>query len=255
MLLRHFAIAWQFLTIIPLLKLTEVTPTDLARSMAFYPVVGLLLGGMLWVSWKGLEIVFPMPVVDIILIALLIVLTGGIHLDGLADTIDGLWGGKDREQALRIMRDEHIGSYGVIALIVALVAKYLALTQLPQGLKGHVLLSMPVLGRGAMVLVSYFSEYARNGPGLARPFLENLRWRETAWASLTVVLIVLLTLGVQGLVYLGMLGLVLFLSVWYFKKKIGGVTGDCIGAVGELVELAFLLSVLALSNLAYGAKS
>ena len=220
--------------------------------MAFYPLVGLILGGMLWVSWKVLTEIFPPPVVDLILIALLVVLSGGMHLDGLADTIDGLWGGKDREQALKIMRDSHIGAFGVIALVLVLMAKYLALTHLPHGLKGQVLVAMPVLGRWAMVAMSYFSGYARSGPGLARPFIEHLTWRELAVSTFTTVLIMLLTLGSSGLVIFAIAGLVSFSCLWYFRKKLGGVTGDCLGAVGELVEVTLLLSVLAIQNLIHG---
>jgi adenosylcobinamide-GDP ribazoletransferase len=184
-------------------------------------------------------------VVDFLVMALLVALSGGIHLDGLADTVDGLWGGRDREQALKIMRDSHIGAFGVIALVLVLMAKYLVLTHLPHGLKGPVLLAMPAVGRWAMVVVSYFSEYARSGPGLARPFIEHLSWRELAWSSLTSVLILFLMLGVFGFIFLAILGLVSFVCLWYFRKKLGGVTGDCLGAVGELVEVTFLLSVLA----------
>jgi len=245
-LFKHFAIAWQFLTIIPIAKRLEAVPVDLARSMAFYPVVGLILGGVLWVFWKGLTPVIPSSVVDLILIALLVILTGGMHLDGLADTADGLWGGRDREQALKIMRDEHIGSFGVIALILMLMAKYLALTHLPLAVKGQILLGMPAIGRWAMVVVSYFSEYARSGPGLARPFIEHLSWRELTASTLAIILILLWLLRVQGLIDFTMIILVSFLCLWYFRRKLGGVTGDCLGAVGELVELTFLLSVLAL---------
>jgi adenosylcobinamide-GDP ribazoletransferase len=246
--LRYLIIAWQFLTIIPLLKRLEAAPVDLARSMAFYPLVGFLLGAILWGFWKGLINVFPPSVVDLLLIALLVILTGGIHLDGLADTVDGLFGGRDREQALKIMRDEHIGSFGVVALILMLMAKYLTLTHLPLAVKGQALLGMPAVGRWAMVLVSYFSEYARSGPGLARPFIDHLSWRELAGSTLMIVLIVLWLFGVQGLIDLMIITLVSFVCLWYFHKKLGGVTGDCLGAVGELVELSLLVSVLALQG-------
>ncbi len=246
MLFKHFVVAWQFLTIIPISKHITSSPSDLSRSMAYYPLVGIIMGGILWVSWKGLTPIFPAPVVDFLMIVFLVVLSGGIHLDGLADTVDGLWGGTDREEALKIMRDPYIGAYGMIALVLVLMAKYLALTYLPHSLKGQVLLGMPAVGRGAMVVVSYFSEYARSGHGLARSFIEHLSWREVAWSSLTSVLILFLTFGASGFIFFAILGLVSFLCLWYFRMKLGGVTGDCLGAVGELVEVTFLLSVLAL---------
>jgi adenosylcobinamide-GDP ribazoletransferase len=252
MIFKHFVIAWQFLTVIPISKRFESSPSDLSRSMAYFPLVGFILGVILWISWKGLASIFPVAVVDLLLIAILVVLSGGIHLDGLADTVDGLWGGSDREQALKIMREPCIGAYGMIALVLVLMAKYLALTHLPHSLKGQVLLGMPAVGRWAMVVVSSFSEYARSGPGLARPFIEHLSWRQVAGSSLASVLILFLTLGIPGFIFFAILGLVSFLCLWYFRMKLGGVTGDCLGAVGELVEVTFLLSVLALQNMVHG---
>ncbi len=254
MLFKHFTLAWQFLTVIPISKHITSSPSDLSRSMAYYPLVGIIMGGILWISWKGLSPIFPAPVVDFLMIVFLVVLSGGIHLDGLADTVDGLWGGTDREEALKIMRDPYIGAYGMIALVLVLMAKYLAFTHLPHSLKGLVLLGMPAVGRGAMVVVSYFSEYARSGPGLARPFIEHLSWREVAWSSLTSVLILFITFGASGFIVFAILGLVSFLCLWYFRMKLGGVTGDCLGAVGELVEVTFLLSVLAVQNMVYGKR-
>ena len=217
--------------------------------MAFYSVVGFLLGGILWIFWKMLTSVFPSPVVDLILVALLVILTGGIHMDGLADTVDGLLGGRDREQALKIMRDEHIGAFGVVALILMIMAKYLTLTQVPLAIKGQILFGMPAIGRWAMVAVSFFSEYARSGPGLARPFMEHLSWRELTGSTVTIVVILFWLLRIQGLIHFTIIILVSFLCWWYFRRKIGGVTGDCLGALGELVELSFLLSVLAMQGL------
>jgi adenosylcobinamide-GDP ribazoletransferase len=153
------------------------------------------------------------------------------------------------------MRDPYIGAYGMIALVLVLMAKYLALTHLPHSLKGQVLLGMPAVGRGALVVVSYFSEYARSSSGLARPFIEHLSWREVAWSSLTSVLILILTFGASGFIFCVILGLVSFLCLWYFRVKLGGVTGDCLGAVGELVEVTFLLSVLAVQSMVYSERT
>ena len=250
--LRHFSIAWQFLTVVPLTVRRDLSPDGLpgglSRSMAYYPAVGFLLGGGLWVCWALLSRVLPLPLVDFLLISLLVVLTGGLHLDGLADTLDGLGGGRSREEALKIMRDVQIGAFGIIGLILLLMGKYLSLTELPHGLKGPVLLAFPAFGRWAMVLVGYFSGCARPGPGLAQSVISGLTWRELSWATLSLLLVAGAALGPQVFLYAGLVGIVSGLFIWYFRKKLGGVTGDCLGAVGELSELIFLLAILWVSG-------
>lgn len=248
---RYFMVAWQFLTILPINVHSKVDPADLGRSMAWYPLVGLFLGGILWLCWKGLIVVFPSPLVDLFLIALLIMLTGGIHLDGLADTVDGVWGSSSREEALRIMRDTQIGAFGVIALVLVIMAKYLTLNHLNSELKAQALLGMPVLGRWAMVLVAYRSVYARNEPGLARPFTEHLSWKEMLWAGLVTLAICSGILGLQGLFGLALVAISSYGIRGYLMKRLGGVTGDCIGATGELMEVVFLLSVLSWQQVLY----
>lgn len=242
--LRRFATAWQFLTCIPLSRRLGSTPQDLAGSMAFYPLVGFLIGGGLWLSWIVLSRFLPLPLADFFLIVILVLLTGGIHLDGFADAVDGFGGGKNREEILAIMRDKQIGAFGVAGLVLLLLGKYLALSHLPAALKGPVLAALPAFGRWAMVLVASCSPYARPGPGLARPFLAHLGRRELFWASLTLLGVSWWLLGIGALVcFIGM-GIVCGFLVWYFRKKIGGVTGDCLGAAGELVELLFLTTML-----------
>ena len=155
--------------------------------------------------------------------------------------MDGLGSGGPREKILEVMRDSRIGSFGVISLILLIGAKYFALDQIPIPSIPYALILMAVMGRNAMVLVCYRSAYARFGEGLGKPFTENLGVREVTFSSLSAFGIALLTMGVKGI--LVFLGICLFSLVYrfFFIKKLGGVTGDILGAANELTELLCLI--------------
>jgi adenosylcobinamide-GDP ribazoletransferase len=147
------------------------------------------------------------------------------------------------------MRDSRIGAFGVIGLILLIGAKYLALDQIPSLSLSPTLILMAVMGRNAMVLVCYRSPYARSGEGLAKPFLENLSTREVLISSALTLGIAFLLIGVKGIAIF--LGIALF-SLGYrlfFLRKLGGVTGDILGAANELVELLCLLLLVILESI------
>ena len=174
---------------------------------------------------------------------LLAFLTRGLHLDGFADTLDGLASGGSKERILEVMRDSRIGAFGVIGLILLIGGKYLALDQFPNGFVPYSLILMTVMGRNSMVLVCFRSPYARSGEGLAKPFTENLGYRETAISLATAFGIALLTTGVKGiLVFLG-IGLFSLGYRFFFIKKLGG-HGRCFGRGKRIVgaSLPYLFS-------------
>jgi adenosylcobinamide-GDP ribazoletransferase len=221
---------------------------ELARSMAFFPLVGLLIGLLLCLGHYLLSLLFPKPLVLWLTIGLLAILTRGLHLDGLADTVDGLASGGSREKILEVMRDSRIGAFGVISLIFLIGAKYLALDQIANSSLYPSLILMIVLGRNSMVLVCYRSPYARSGEGLGKPFSENLRFREMAVSLLSAFGIVLLLAGVRGgLVFLGV-GLFCLAYRSFFIKRLGGITGDILGAANELTEFLSLLFLVILER-------
>ena len=133
--MRRFIIALQFLTIIPYDKDLKVTEEDLGKSMFFFPLVGLFIGGCLVFSDQVLSSLLPLNVVNGLLITLLVILTGSMHLDALADTIDGIASGGDKTEKLRIMKEGNIGAMGVVGIVIVLMLKYLTLNALPQTLK------------------------------------------------------------------------------------------------------------------------
>ncbi len=245
---RPFVFAWHFLTAIPISRRHHTpTPHELATSMAWYSTVGLLIGGLLVLADVGLRAWVAAEVDNVLLIVLLVLLTRGLHQDGLADTVDGLAGGRTVEDRLRIMRDPRVGAFGATALFLSLLLRYAGLLALPSAVRLPVLLCMPALGRWAMVSLAWASPSARRDGGLAASFLTHLSWHHVLVSSL--VLAVALTTALGGSVAVATMGLAMVLLVLIRQRcltLLGGVTGDVLGATNELVEILFLLSIPAL---------
>jgi adenosylcobinamide-GDP ribazoletransferase len=250
--MRDFLQALSFLTILPVGKRSLSGAKELARSMAFYPLAGLLLGFLLYLGYWLFSLLFPRPLALWATIGLLAFLTRSLHLDGFADTIDGLASGGTREHILEVMRDSRIGTFGVIGLILLIGAKYFSLDQLAGEFILSFLILMAVMGRHSMVLVCYQSPYARPGEGLAKPFTENLGPLETAVSAGTALGIALWVGGSKGIFVFS--GVTLF-SLGYrlfFVKRLGGITGDILGAANELAELLCLILLIAWDRMAMG---
>lgn len=242
---RPFIFAWHFLTTIPLSKVHhDPTAPELAASMAWYSTVGLMLGSIMALSDSWLSHIFAQEVVNICLIVLLVSLTRGLHQDGLADTLDGLAGGRTAAERLSIMRDPRIGALGATGLFLSLILRYAGLMALPQSLRIPVLVCIPALGRCAMVALAWVAPSARADGGLASPFLAHL----SVWHVIgsTVVLTAALVIGVgftATVVTLIGSGLIITAVQAMCRVFFGGITGDTLGATNELVEILFLLLV------------
>jgi adenosylcobinamide-GDP ribazoletransferase len=243
---KAFLQALSFLTILPVGRLPLPEEKGLARSMAFFPAVGLLIGLLLVVAYFLLSLLFSKSLVLWLTLGCLAFLTRCLHLDGFADTIDGFAAGGSKEKILEVMRDSRIGAFGVVGLILLIGGKYLALDQLAGPSFPQILILMTVMGRNSMVWVCYRSPYARSGGGLAKPFAENLTAREMIVSSASALGIGLLLWELKGgLVFLG-IGLFSLVFRLFFLKKLNGVTGDILGAANELSELLCLLLLIIL---------
>lgn len=242
---RPFIFAWHFLTTIPLSRTHhEPTAPELAASMAWYPVVGLLIGGGLVAADTLLGIVFDVAVVNVLLIVLLVLVTRGLHQDGLADTVDGLAGGRTPAARLSIMRDPRIGALGATGLFLSLMLRYAGLTALPMELRVPAVLCMPAVGRWAMVMLVWISPYARTDGGLAAPFLSHLSVRHVALSTVLLTIALLAGLGAVAACLILLAGaLIILLGWWACRRWFGGITGDTLGAANEVIEILFLLFV------------
>ncbi len=241
---RHFLIAWHFLTAVPLTRRHYApAPHELAASMGWYPVIGLILGGLIAVTDLLVDRLFTPEVANLLLLLALVSVTRGLHQDGLADTLDGLAGGQTPAERLAIMRDGRIGAIGATGLFFALALRYAGLLALPSQVRFPVLLCMPAFGRWAMVVAAWAVPYARAEGGLAAPFLDHLAPRHVVGATLVIGALLSTLFGLGGAVA-GLVGGAALARTCtaLCRRFLGGVTGDTLGATNEVVETSFLLA-------------
>lgn len=238
----EFLIAVQFLTRLPVTIRQTVETVNIARAMAYFPLIGLLIGIAAAVIHTLLSYVLAHQVCDLAAIALMVILTGNMHGDGLMDTADGIYSGRPRERILEIMRDSCVGSHGVMAGILVLLAKFVLLGQLSPEVKAFTLILIPAIGRWAQVYGAAVYPYARTGGGTGG-FTDHVGKREIFWASLTVLAAAGLLFGLRGGILAGAVVLGSAAAGRYLAAKIGGMTGDTLGAMSEIAEVFALFVV------------
>ena len=241
-----FPLALTFLTKAPWPRRPPAASGDLAIFLFWFPWVGALLGLIFLGAWLGLTRVLPLPAAAGLLLGLSVWITGGLHLDGLADTMDGLGGGRTPEERLRLMKDSRVGAFGVMSLVLVLLLKFTCfLAAGQQGWRAEFIL-FPLLSRWGMVCLAYLSPYARPERGLGEAMTSVSR-RTAAGAGLSALGLAVLLLRVEGLLLWAGAGVLIWLLSRYFKKTLGGVTGDVLGAANEVVEVAVLVGALLFS--------
>jgi adenosylcobinamide-GDP ribazoletransferase len=246
--MHHLALAFQFLTIVPWPRSEVWQPEDLGASMAWYPVVGAALGCLLMgVHLVGSE-VFPDGVLRPALVVLLIILSGGLHVDGFADVCDGFYAGRTKADALRIMKDPHLGTMAVIGTVSVLMMKVVLLSSLPTAVLGSAVLIFPAIGRGGMVWGMWMAPYARPEGGTGETFFRTLAGRHVWTATIVLSAWALLFAGWPAVILLLCAAAATKMFVDYCGRRIGGMTGDTLGALNELLELLTLMLYYPLSR-------
>jgi adenosylcobinamide-GDP ribazoletransferase len=243
--LRKLLIALTFLTRIPFPNPSDVTQEEFTKSQHYYPLVGLLLGGILWLSFILLLPFYPPLVIGALLLVLQLILTGGIHLDGFMDSMDGLLSARPPELMLDIMKDSRVGAFGAMSTIVLLLLKFtliVELLNLENLLALRFLLFMPLLSRWIFLMGVYFFPYARP-KGLGKGFHEASRQTKGIFFSQGIFLLLLTFWFLHWPGLIGFLISTLFILFFTYKSSrlLGGLTGDLYGASIELSELFFLL--------------
>ena len=249
--MSSFLLALQFLTTLPL-KIRNFSDKKMAWALVYFPIVGLFLGLMLLGLNTLLSIFGISPAVaNIILVIVLIILTGGMHLDGVADTADAFLSGKAKKEMLEIMRDSHIGVMGVLALISIILLKISLLSSVNVAVKPVALMLMCILSRWSVVLAMYLFPYARQ-EGKARLFIQGMDLKIFFLSTIAAVICSFLIWHIQGLIVLLAVALCSYVIGKLVMRKIGGVTGDTLGATIELTEIVILLTVCITQGLIYG---
>lgn len=237
-----FWIALQFLSSLPVRLPGMPEPEQLGRSLLFYPLVGLVFGGLLW-TLDGLLLGAPLLLHAALVLMAWVLLSGGLHLDGLADSADAWLGGfGDRERTLLIMKDPRSGPIAVVTLVVVLLLKWTALVALIEQEQALALLIVPMLGRGALLGLFLTTPYVRAG-GLGQALADHLP-RRSGWQVLSACALgCLLLLGWAGLWTLLVATLVFIGLRRMMLRRLQGCTGDTAGALLELLETAVLVAL------------
>jgi adenosylcobinamide-GDP ribazoletransferase len=243
---RTFAHALTFYTRIPLNLSASYSEQRLGRCSMYLPILGWLVGGFGALVFHGAQLLFPDSIAIALSMIATILLTGALHEDGFADFCDGFGGGWTKERILEIMKDSRLGTYGVIGLVSVLALKWLSLSALDPDHIGLILISAHSLSR--MVAISFplslpyvgLSEASKSS-ALGAPLSKTA----FAFAVLTGLAPLFFFRDFRLFLCLIPLALVRWLMGLYMKKKIGGFTGDCLGAAQQLAELAFYLFIMA----------
>lgn len=248
---RLFFIALQFFTRLPVPRWVGFEPQWLHHASRYFPAVGVVVGSVAAAAYWGAVQLWPPAIAVLLSTCATIWLTGAFHEDGFADVCDGFGGGMTPERVLEIMKDSRIGAYGAIGIALLLAIKCAALSFLAPSTAVAAMFAAHPLSRLASASLIRFLSYAK-GEGKAKPLAQHMSTAEFVIAVITVALPMAL-LGWSGVLRwqayaAGMLAMALA-AAWmarFFHRRIGGYTGDCLGAVQQVTEAVFYLAVLAM---------
>ena len=234
---NELLLAFQFMTRIPISGLPR-EPRGLARAAKFFPVVGLASGLIAAAIERVLVARVQPQLLALVLIVYLVLITGALHEDGLADAADGFGGGWTKEKILLIMRDSRIGSFGAVAITLSLLSRFILISNTsPARLPGF-LVASSVLCRWTALPLGFWLPYAREDRGLGAAVAGQMPLASLLWGTGFAVLSAAAALGLGSLLPWLITLLITAASGLYFKRHIQGVTGDCFGATNQVTEVA-----------------
>jgi adenosylcobinamide-GDP ribazoletransferase len=244
-MIRRLFIAVQFLTRLPVSRVLNSSESELGKAAAFFPLVGVVVGAGAALVFALLQRVLPVPEAVLCAIVFAAFITNGFHEDGLADTFDGFGGGWTKDRVLEIMRDSRIGTYGALALIFLVLGKLNFLSSLPAGQIWRWLILAHTASRWTTLPLCAWLPYAR-AEGQGKLVAKQVGALEIMTGTFTLLLILLLIPWRAALATLFVTTLVTFLSGLYFRARLQGVTGDCLGAANQLTEVGLYLTAVIL---------
>lgn len=239
-MLRRLQVALGCLTILPFGPSRSADDADVGGSFLWFPLVGLLIGAILVGVLRAASQCMPTPAAAALVLAAWVLITGALHLDGFGDVCDGFYGGRTREERLRIMKDPHVGVMAIVGLVVLLILKFALIESLGLRAAGLALLIIPCLSRSLMVLLGTTLPYARPAGGTAAAFVRHGRRSSLIGAGLMALAAAWWLGGIVGLWLFAATVIVGLLLRWVFLEMLGGITGDGLGASGELIEVVLL---------------
>lgn len=234
---NELLLAFQFMTRIPISGLPR-EPRALARAAKFFPIVGLAIGLIGVAIYRALVARMQPQLIALVLLVYLVLITGALHEDGLADAADGFGGGWTKEKILMIMRDSRIGSFGAVAVTLSLLSRFILISNTPQARLPGFLIASSVLCRWTALPLGFWLPYARDDQGLGGAVAGRMPLGSLLWGTAFAVLSVAGALGLGSLLPCLIALVITAASGLYFKHHIQGVTGDCFGAANQITEIA-----------------
>jgi adenosylcobinamide-GDP ribazoletransferase len=235
---RLFLVSVQFLTRLPLGHRGDLPPDALGRAAVFFPLVGLGLGAGGAALNHLLSPHSTRSVVTVFVLIYLVAVTGGLHEDALADAADGFGGGWKKEEILAIMRDSRIGSFGAIAVALGLLARFACLGSLSLRDFDRFFVAGQVLNRWTALPLGFFLQYAREEGGQGALIARRITRGALGIGTALAVVIVAFVLGAMAVWAILAAITVTTLTGFYYRSRLGGVTGDCMGATNQITEVA-----------------
>lgn len=236
---RYF-VAQTFMTRLPAPVKLNWSEKALAQSTAYFPLVGLIVGAIAAIAWWLGYNGWSATIGALFAVTASILATGAFHEDGLADSADGIGGAFEIEKKLLIMRDSRIGTYGSVALILSILAKFAAITLLNPATAAWTIAGAHMLGRWTSVPLIKYNTYVRE-QGTGKPFASMVTASQVAGSTLFALACSILCFGYKALVVITIVLASLWFAQCYVRRKLGGITGDVLGAINSLIELSVYL--------------
>jgi adenosylcobinamide-GDP ribazoletransferase len=238
--IQDMVLALQFMTRVPI-RSKRLDPMRLSRASAWFPAVGMLVGGVAALAYMLLVPHLTRPLAALIAVLVMVLITGGLHEDGLADCADAFGGGWTRADKLRILKDSRIGTFGAIALILSLAGRVLLLATMPAGAVVGYMISAQVLARCTLLPLSVLLKPAREQEGQGCRVAGAMSWLTVALGTAIAIALTALILRTYAWQPILAVAIVTGASGLFYERRLGGITGDCMGATIQLSEIAVYL--------------
>lgn len=238
---ENIILAIGFLTKLPIPSNLNYSSKKLADGLFFAPIVGLLIGALLVLVYILMGLIFSYYIVAALVLVFYVYITGGLHIDGLGDLGDGLFSGRRNDAFYLVMKDSRLGTGGFLTIIFVLFLDYLFLLET---MNWKVLLFLPVAGRLGMLFGAVIGYYPKVYDGSGKLFIDGRSFKNSWWMFLVILAFFFVLFNWQGLLIFFSLLVLTFILVRIWSKRLGGITGDMLGALVEYSQLAFLLLLI-----------
>ncbi|MBC8062913.1 MAG: adenosylcobinamide-GDP ribazoletransferase [Clostridiaceae bacterium] len=246
--MKNFILMLQFFTRIPININIDVKEENFQRGIIYFPFIGLVIGGINAIAYYLFSLIFSNLVAIIFLTFVNVLITGALHLDGIADTCDGIFSARKKEKMLEIMKDSRLGTNGAIAIFFDLSLRIAMITSIPKDYIVIAVLVSNIISRTMLVFLCYISKYARLEGGLGNLFIGKVSKSNFIIALTFGSIISILLFDYMGLLLIIVASLFIVMFNRYISSKIDGITGDVLGAANELVEILVLVAFVILGR-------